>query len=400
MTFSTQSPSNQNPHIRILCVDDPAVKLYAETGDLVSDWSKRTGISVEIVILPWEKYPDTIFSGLKSGCVDFDIVMLPGYFWLPGFVANGWLTPLTNLITSHTPEWQAYDYDDILSAIRKELEIDGTIYLLPSFSEVQIMYYRQDLLEKAGYSSLQSPVSLQSWLEIASRLNDPSNGLYGTHFKGASTESMVEWLPFYTAAGGVLPDGSTSKCFPDKTIIESMKQLMAFLPYCRADVGQSDNASLFSLLTGGNVGIVNHWSGQLGPIMNKSVNSYATKYGFASLEHPWGTVWAFGIPSTSNNKDAAFSCLLNLTGETADLQQGKYSGSPARHSSFIDQQALNTYPWFPALLQCIERKNTFPSSPEFADLMGELYSISHQIFSGEISAEDSARKLSCRLDLQ
>ncbi len=400
MTSIDPSPSRQTHSVRILCVDDPAVKLYAETGDLVSTWSKKTGIGVELVILPWEKYPETITSCLSSGSDEYDLVMLPGYFWLPGYVANGWLTPLKDLIARHFSDWKDYDYEDILPTMRKELELEGTQYLLPSFSEVQIIYYRKDLLEKAGYGKVQSPVSLASWLEISKILHDPVNGMYGTHFKGSATESMVEWLPFYSASGGVLPNGGSGSNFPEEPTIESIKQLIPFLSHCRADVGESDNATMLELLTGGKVGIVNHWSGQLGPILDKTVNPHTANYGFASLEHPWGTVWAFGIPSASKHKDEAFSCLLQLTGSMADLQQGKYSGSPARRSSFTNQQASSLFPWFPELLECIERKNTFPSSPEFANLMGDLYALTHQVFAGEISAEVFSRKVNQRLDLQ
>jgi ABC-type glycerol-3-phosphate transport system substrate-binding protein len=89
-----------------------------------------------------------------------------------------------------------------------------------------------------------------------------------------------------------------------------------------------------------------------------------------------------------------------LTGAPADLLQGKYSGSPARRSSFNDSQAANAYPWFPALLECIERKNTFPASPKFYDLMGDLYNMSHKVFSGEQTPVEAIQELNRKLELE
>lgn len=400
MTENNPSNSRQPDRIRILCVDDPAVKLYEQTGELVSDWSAKTKIGVEVVILPWDKYPEKVFTALQSHSDEFDIVMLPGYFWLPKFAANNWLIPLSDLISANQSVWQKYDYEDILPTMRQELEINGKTYLLPSFSEVQVVYYRKDLLQQAGLSKVDSPLSMKKWLDMAKSLHDPANGIFGTHFKGAASESMVDWLPFFTSVGGKLPDGISVKRFSENDVTLSFEKLSAFLPFCRNDVGESDNASLFKLLTTGKVGIVNHWSGQLGPIMDTSINPYANQYGFASLENPWGTVWAFGIPAASKNKSEAFSCLLQLTGAYADLQQGKYSGSPARRSSFINPKASLEFPWFPALLESIERKNTFPSSEKFSDLMGDLYRLSHGVFSGDLNPVVAIQELNRKLELE
>ncbi len=194
--------------------------------------------------------------------------------------------------------------------------------------------------------------------------------------------------------------GIDERCLPENEAIVSLNKLTSFLPFCRKDVGESDNATLFELLTTGKVGIVNHWSGQLGPIMDANINPHASQYGFASLENPWGTVWAFGIPSASNHKEDAFSCLLHLTAASADIQQGKYSGSPARRSSFNNPQAASAYPWFPALLECIERKNTFPASPKFSDLMGDLYNMSHKVISGEQTPVEAVQELNRKLELE
>ncbi len=400
MTHSVQSTGSTTPRIRILCVDDPAVKLYARSGDLISTWCAGSGYDVDLVVLPWDKYPDTIFTALRSGSSEYDLVMLPGYFWLPGFAANQWLTSLSGLAKKNDAVWKEYSYEDILPAMRKELEIDGIIYLLPSFSEVQILYYRKDLLEKAGYEPLKSPVLFDTWLEIARKLHNPDGGVYGTHFKGSDTESMVEWLPFFTETGGILPDGKQNKRIPPQPVIKSFEVLGAFLPFCRDDVGCSDNATMFDMLTRGNVGLVNHWSGQLGPIMDPKVNSHAADYGFASLQNPWGTVWAFGIPSASKNKDAAFSCLLHLTGKEADTLQGDFSGSPARLSTFNKPGAAAAHPWLPALLECIQRKHTFPDSPEFSNLMGGLYAMSHRIFAGLETPEKAILELNQQMDLK
>jgi multiple sugar transport system substrate-binding protein len=179
-----------------------------------------------------------------------------------------------------------------------------------------------------------------------------------------------------------------------------LQKLKTFFPFCGEDVSESDNATLFHLLTNGKVGIVNHWSGQLSPIMDTMINPFINNYGFATLENPWGTVWAFGITSASDNKNEAFSFLLHITGANADLLQGNYSGSPVRRSTFNNQQAVNEFPWFPALLESIERKHTFPSSESFSDKMGHLYNMVHQVFSGNLTPEEAVQDTNLKLELK
>ena len=89
----------------------------------------------------------------------------------------------------------------------------------------------------------------------------------------------------------------------------------------------------------------------------------AGRYGYSYLEHPWGTVWSFGIPAASRNREAAQAYLLYVSNRENDLLQGDLSGSPVRTTTY----RTGTYPWYEAVTGALERKNSFMSKGEERD---------------------------------
>lgn len=59
-------------------------------------------------------------------------------------VEGGMLADLTPYIDDRTP------VDDYLDVFMKPAQIDGKVYAFPAYGTTQVMYYRKDLLEKAG----------------------------------------------------------------------------------------------------------------------------------------------------------------------------------------------------------------------------------------------------------
>ncbi len=374
---------NRN-RIMILAVGDPAAELYRDNGPVDAAWLKRGGITAHVEIVPWADYADTVFGELESGAGRYDIVMLPGFFWLPSMADKGWLLPVPVGLATESA-------GDIVPSLWEELFFGGRRYLFPAFAEAQTVIYRRDLVEKAGFGVLPSPLPVSLFMDVAKALHDPPC-LFGTHLKGGIAESFPEWLPFLASRGGTLFSGADEPLFDSLAGIGSLRDMLALARVSAPDVHLSDNGTVNALVRDGKVGIVNHWSGQLGPLMDPRSNPHADRYGFTYLEHPWATVWSFGINSASKNPEAAAAWAAHATGPENDALQGGVSGSPVREGSY----KRGDRPWYPAVLGALERKNSFPSFVRFTGMAGSLYTMVTDVLSGAKSPEAALSEAAAR----
>lgn len=100
--------------------------------------------------------------------------------WVPKFAAQGWLRPLDAWFT---PKMRK----EFLAGDVEASTYQGRVYSLPLQSDGGVLYYRKDLLEKAG---LPPP---RTWAELvagAKRLQRPPE-LHGLVFEGRQYEGLV-----------------------------------------------------------------------------------------------------------------------------------------------------------------------------------------------------------------
>ncbi|MBV8620906.1 MAG: sugar ABC transporter substrate-binding protein, partial [Curvibacter sp.] len=104
----------------------------------------------------------------------FDIMTI-GMYEAPIWGKKGWLQEIKPTA--------AYDVDDLLPAMRNGLSVDGKLFAVPFYGESSMLMYRKDLADKAGVTVSDHP----SWTEVrdlAAKINDPKNGVYGICLRG------------------------------------------------------------------------------------------------------------------------------------------------------------------------------------------------------------------------
>src|SRR3712207_9432993 len=92
---------------------------------------------------------------------------------------------------------------------------EGKIYAVPWYTDAGLLYYRQDLLEKAGYS--EPPVTWDELEEMANKVKQDEGIKNGFVFQGAEYEGGVcNGLEYIRTHGGDVLDPND----PSKVIIE------------------------------------------------------------------------------------------------------------------------------------------------------------------------------------
>ncbi|MGZ6102489.1 MAG: extracellular solute-binding protein, partial [Gemmatimonadaceae bacterium] len=112
-------------------------------------------IHVEVQQIPWTAAHEKLLTAYVGDATP-DIAML-GNTWVPEFVALNSLAPLD----SFAERSKEIRRDDFFSGIWKTNVVDGKTYGIPWYVDTRLIFYRSDLLAKAGYKEF--PKTWADW---------------------------------------------------------------------------------------------------------------------------------------------------------------------------------------------------------------------------------------------
>jgi len=146
--------------------------------ELAPQWEEATGNTINWVVLEENVLRQRTTTDIATGGGSFDIMFI-GAYETPIWGAQGWLTSLNDFADDAD-----YDLDDIFQLVRNGLSADGNLYAVPLYSETSFTFYRTDLFEAAGVEVPTEQPTYTEFAEMAAKLHDPDNGIYGTCQRG------------------------------------------------------------------------------------------------------------------------------------------------------------------------------------------------------------------------
>lgn len=142
---------------------------------------KDLGVTVEIVEYPApdKDYMTKLLTELAAGNGP-DLFSVPGASAVADLVAAGYLAP----VGAELAAWPGYaDFVDV--AKKLAVSPDGETYVMPMMLGIQQIYFRRDVLEKAGISTDQP----KTWAELLDRAKEikAKTGAYGLLFPAGTS---------------------------------------------------------------------------------------------------------------------------------------------------------------------------------------------------------------------
>ena len=123
---------------------------------------EHPGIHVEVQQIPWTAAHEKLLTAYVGEATP-DIAML-GNTWVPEFVALNSLEALDELVAgSHEIR-----RDDFFDGIWKTNVVGGKTYGIPWYVDTRIIFYRTDLLAKAGYKEF--PTTWNEWVSAMKKI--------------------------------------------------------------------------------------------------------------------------------------------------------------------------------------------------------------------------------------
>lgn len=200
-TSSTPSTSTDNGPIQIWTMED-STSFTA----LMQDFTKQTGVQVQVEAVPWGNVSDKLTTAVASG--NGPDLMQIGLSLLPSFQSAGALLDLSPYVKDH-PGLQSSNY---LGAVASDkINPAGKVLSVPWVSDVRVLFYRSDILGAAGISS--PPTTWTQFHDDAAKLAQRGKGKYGYYIPQWDSALPVEFT--WEAGGDVMQNGKVTFDTPE-----------------------------------------------------------------------------------------------------------------------------------------------------------------------------------------
>lgn len=341
------------------------------TKDLVKQFNKehRGKINLKVIRGPLETeaMSDLAISSLLLGKAPFDVLLMD-VTWLPKYAAAGWMVPLEN-------NFNTQDVESLAKGAREGNSYNGHLYRWPLTSDMGLLYYRTDLMDRP-------PETPEDLVSVSQSLQKDQKVEWGYVWQGRQYEGLScvylemidgfggDWLqpksnqiglnskPGIEAAAwlqslidqGVSPKAVTNYAEPEA--LQSFKvgdaAFMRNWPYAWAELQKTDSA------VKGNVGITT--------MVAKPGHSTATL----------GS-WGLTVLKGSSHIDASIEAIRFLTSESSQKQLfQKYGYTPTMQSVFDDPQLLKESPILAEFGKAQQVVKPRPETPLYAQISDVL----------------------------
>jgi multiple sugar transport system substrate-binding protein len=371
---------------------------------LVDDFNEQQGGEIEV---EWREMPadssqyfDQLRTEFQAGGGDIDVIG-GDVIWPAQFAANGWILNLSDRL----PESARADYlDSCVEAVTYE----GGVYGMPWYINAGMLYYRQDLLEEAGFSG--PPETWEELKEMALKVREDAGVGNGFVFQGSEYEGgVVNGLEYIWTHGGEVLDGervlvdspeATAGLATARSMIESGVSPLAVTNYT-----ETESHGIFLR---GDAVFIRNWPymyallsnpdesriepGQVGvapiPVGEGQSQSYSGLGG-----------WNLLVNAASQMQDEAWEFIRFMTNhESQKFRAVEATILPTRKELYEDREVLEEVPVIAQGDEALQNARPRPVSPFYGDMslaMAEKFS---QSLRGDVPPEEAVGLLQADLE--
>ena len=286
--------------------------------------------------------------------IDMDVI------WTAEFASNGWIIPL--------PQSQ-FPLGDFLKPAVDTARYQGRLYAVPDYSNADLLYYRKDILAKAGKQPPKTWAQLQQLAETVA----PKYGLYGYAGTFAPYEGLtVNFATAVQSAGGSIlsPEGTRVTVNSAKALqgleflVNGFRQ--GWIPRAALSYEEESAQNAFA---SGKFLFLDNWPDVYAALsVPGPQNKVYGKFGIAALPGPDGMGSSslgganLAISAYSRHQRTALDFIkymTNLTNERQMLEKGSFP--PVWTRLYTDKSLVRSYPYLPVLKQAINSARPRPA---------------------------------------
>jgi multiple sugar transport system substrate-binding protein len=329
---------------------------------VITGWNdSHPGQKVTLLLLPQAANDQLaqLVANLQAKSSLYDVIDLD-VIWTAEFASNGWIIPL--------PQSQ-FPLGDFLKPAVDTAMYQGRLYAVPDYSNADLLYYRKDILAKAG---LQPPRTWAQLRQLAETVA-PRYGLYGYAGTFAPYEGLtVNFAAAVQSAGGSIlsPEGT-------KVTVNSAKALagleflvngfrQGWIPKVALTYEEESSQDAFAA---GKFLFLDNWPDVYAALsVPGPQNKVYGKFGVTALPGPAGMGSSslgganLAISAYSQHQRTALEFIkfmTDLANERQMLEQGSFP--PVWTQLYTDAGLIRSHPYLPVLEQAIDSARPRPA---------------------------------------
>lgn len=309
------------------------------------EFEKQTGVKVELTQLGEDQLSDQYNVKLNAGSDEIDVMMYRPLQEGKLFAKNGYLADLSEKVKGD----QEFAWSDFQKAPVSATTADDKVVGVPLITEREVLYYRKDLLAKAG---VQPPKTIDELKSAAAKIQQADPGTAGFIARTAKTAAVTQFSSFlYSYGGDFTKDG--------KAAVNTPEAKAAYATYgglikqhgpanVSTDMSWPDAMAIF---TQGKAAFYTEADSLYKNATDPAKSKVADKVGFATFPAgPAGSKpynipsWALGVNEGTKNQDNAWAFVKWATSKQQVLTQQKAGVPGARQSAWDDPAGTSSYP--------------------------------------------------------
>jgi multiple sugar transport system substrate-binding protein len=375
--------------------------------DLIDKFNKQNKGKVEasLRVMPSNSttHYDKLNTEFQAGGGDIDVIG-GDVIWAIQFAAQGYIQDLSDV-------FPASEQKKFLPAPISAMQYEGKTYGIPYFTDAGVLYYRKDLLEKAGFSD--PPETWDELKEMALKTAKDTGTKNGFLFQGSNYEGGVcngcEYI--WTFGGEVLSDVTSGKVVIDSSEavagLEMYGSMVAdgVAPAAVANYTETECEPAFGA---GDAVFMREWPGFYGllgipekeggfpdvkpdqvgiapiPVAKPGMKSYSTLGG-----------WNLFVNAATDIQDEAVTFAKFMTEPEQEKLLGTDGGlKPTRKALYEDPEVLKAIPGLDMVKDIIfNNAKSRPVNEYYGDMSLELAEQFNNVVTGDTSPQQAAETL-------
>ena len=372
----------QAQEIRVLLANHPYGELLKTK---IPEFEAQTGIKVNFESLQESQLTNKLTTEFATNSSTVDVFMTRPLQEGLMFIKNGWYESLDSYDFSDYPE-------NSVDIGRK----DGKAYSVPLVTEWQVMYYRKDLLEKAGLSVPTNFTELEAAAKALTK-----DGVAGFAARGKGAAAVTQLSSYIYNYGGNYLEGGKA-VFDSPEAVEAIRFYGRMLGnYGPQGVTSMSWENVMPVFQAGRIAMWTDASVFYGQIVDPSKTQIPAKdIGIAQLprgpkgDSPFIVVsWGMAMSSASRNKDAAQKFLDWATSKELAKEGMLTNITMARDSAWADADVRAIMN--PGLVetQAHAAKNGYPFDRPFMSSVGQARDLIGEVIIESINSKGTSARI-------
>ena len=354
---------------------------------------QHSDIRFEVIEAPSDsnQVEDLYTSSFLLGNSPYDVIYMD-IVWTPKFAAAGWLRDLSDRLSPEAAE--EYLPGDIAGGM-----YEGKLYRLPFRSDAGMLYYRRDLLERAGYS--EPPETFEELLTISQDLQQQGLTDWGYVWQGKQYEGLAAmFVEILQGNGAYWVNPETSEVGLDEpeaiAAVDFLREAIAknVSPPGVTTYAEEETRLLFQ---NGKAAFLRNWPYVYSLALDSDI---AGKYSIKPMVHAPGKSsgatlggWGLGISTSTKHPDAAWEVLEFLSSEESQREFILETGFvPSRIDLFNDPSIVAKYNYYPQLLEVVQSSALRPPISQYAQASDILQRYLSAAITGKMSSQQAMEK--------